>query len=76
MSRVIFFEETGDSRTVSKACRGACDLRDSILVQTEDAILLAQKDHAENVEAPVKKLADVAREARLTKSLSKHTMKV
>jgi mannose-1-phosphate guanylyltransferase len=40
-------------------------LRDSILVQTDDAVLLAHKSHAQKVKELVKKLADDARLRKL-----------
>ena len=54
-----------DARTKSRTPIAVVGLRDSILVQTDDAVLLAHKSQAQKVKELVKKLAEDAKLKRL-----------
>jgi mannose-1-phosphate guanylyltransferase len=54
-----------DARTKNKTPIAVVGLRDSILVQTDDAVLLAHKSQAQKVKELVKKLAEDARLRKL-----------
>jgi mannose-1-phosphate guanylyltransferase len=54
-----------DARTKNKTPIAVVGLRDSILVQTDDAVLLAHKSQAQKVKEMVKRLADDSRLKKL-----------
>ena len=55
-----------DARTKNRTPIAVVGLRDSILVQTDDAVLLAHKSQAQKVKELVRKLGEDARLKRLT----------
>src|SRR5580698_489454 len=54
-----------DARTRNRTPIAVVGLRDSILVQTDDAVLLAHKSHAQKVKELVKKLSEDAKYRKL-----------
>jgi hypothetical protein len=54
-----------DARTKNRTPIAVVGLRDSILVQTDDAVLLAHKSQAQKVKELVRKLGDDARFKKL-----------
>ena len=54
-----------DARTKNRTPIAVVGLRDSILVQTDDAVLLAHKSQAQKVKELVRKLAEDARFKKL-----------
>ena len=54
-----------DARTKNRTLIAVVGLRDSILVQTDDAVLLAHKSQAQKVKELVRKLAEDPKLKRL-----------
>jgi mannose-1-phosphate guanylyltransferase len=54
-----------DARTINRTPIAVVGLRDSILVQTDDAVLLAHKSQAQKIKELVRKLGEDARLKKL-----------